>query len=130
MVNSDMIFESTTFAWVLSFLSFLYQVRAGGGLPPEDEHCNFLTEPEVMTSPSLYPVNKGGEGGSVQRKINQKGGESHINFISIHISINFVIKQKQDEEQEQEQEDNNNNLHKTLTLWEPTTFCVSSTFRA
>lgn len=53
MESSDEILLSATLTAAYNFLSFLYQVSVGAGLPPTEEQCSFFTEPELMISPSL-----------------------------------------------------------------------------
>lgn len=36
----------------LTFLSFLYHVRVAKGLPPDDKHSNFCTDPAGIIEPS------------------------------------------------------------------------------
>lgn len=50
----------------LTLLSFLYHVKVANGLPPDDIHNNFCTEPAGIIDPSLYPDISGADGGSVK----------------------------------------------------------------
>lgn len=56
-----------------TLLSFLYQVSVANGLPPDEMHSNFWTEPAGIIDPSLYPDIIGADGGSV------------VNFSLVHI---------------------------------------------
>lgn len=51
-----------------TFLSFLYQVNVASGLPPEDTHNSFCTDPAGIIDPSTYPEIIGGDGGSKTMK--------------------------------------------------------------
>lgn len=63
-ISRKEIFHFIIFFYVQTFLSFLYQVKAAKGLPPDDTQRSLWTVPAGIIEPSTYPDIIGGDGGS------------------------------------------------------------------
>lgn len=73
-ISRKKIFILLFFFYVQTFLSFLYQVKAAKGLPPDDTQRSLWTVPAGIIEPSTYPDIIGGDGGSNNIRIKHKIG--------------------------------------------------------